>query len=59
MKRAEVIAVIQRLRLGAELHGMPAEAIEIMRGSADDLERMLAQWDEAKAKRGRDGHDSR
>lgn len=59
MKRSEVIAVIQRLRLGAELHGMPVEAIEIMLGSADDLERMLSQWDESRAKRGRDGHDSR
>ena len=60
MKRSEVIAVIQRLRLGAELHGMPMEAIEIMRGTADDLERMLAQWDEnIKPKRMRDGHDGR
>ena len=60
MKRSEVIAVIQRLRLGAELHGMPLEAIEIMRGTADDLERMLTQWDvDIKPKRARDGHDSR
>lgn len=41
MKRADIIAIIQRLRFGAELHGMPVEAIEIMRGTADDLERML------------------
>jgi hypothetical protein len=60
VKRAEVMAVIQRLRLGAELHGMPMEAIEIMRGTAADLERMLSDWDHnIKPKRVRDGHDSR
>lgn len=61
MKRAEIIAIIQRLRFGAELHGMPVEAIEIMREAAADLERSLAQWDHnVKAKtRAGDGHDSR
>lgn len=52
MSRAQIKALVLRLRATADLHGMPIEAIETMRQVAEELEAAVA-------KDKRDGHDNR